>query len=150
MEVRKISRGITCTTETGGSITLEPMQFISVDNTGGHFSVGMRVGLGYVLARALGTVLNGRTYTGHKVQRGKKGEAILKMTAFVMDCLAGGGRMFEIREEEWTKEIRSLVHKRWGWRGVFQIREDNAASRMNERCVVILFDPARVTKSNIT
>ena len=47
--------------------------------------------MGYVLARALGTVLGERTYTGHKVQRGKKGEAILKMMAYVMKCLAGKG-----------------------------------------------------------
>jgi hypothetical protein len=131
-------------------ITLEPMQFISVDNIGGHLSVRVRVGLGYVLARAMGTVLGGRKSKGHKVQRGKKADAILKMTAFVIDCLASGDRMFEIREAEWTKEIKSLVHTRWGWRGVFQIREDNAASRSNERCIVILFDPARITESDIT
>lgn len=130
--------------------TLESMQIISVDNMGGHLSVRVRVGLGYVLARALRTVLDGRKYMGRKVSRGKKGDAILRMTTFVMDCLVSGGRMFEIREAEWTKEIKSLVYQRWGWRGVFQIREDNAASRLNERCVVILFDPAIIIESNIT
>ena len=132
----------------GTGITLQSMQFISIRNLGGHLSVRVRVGLGYVLARALGAILDRKTYTEHKIQRGKKGEAILKMSAFVMECLASGDRMFEIGEIDWTKEIKSLVHKRWGWTGVFQIREDNAASRVNERCVVILFDPARIIESN--
>lgn len=124
------------------NVTLEPMQRILVENINDSWSIRVRVGLGYVLARSLGASLDRK----YKVFSGKKAKAILKMTALVRHCLADGGRLFEVEKEHWTKEMRSLVYKRWGWNGVFQIREDNAASRRNERCVVILFDPARITE----
>ena len=116
------------------------MQRILVEHLTQDWTVRARVGLGYVLARALGECL------GQTVKPGKKAKAIMTMSALVMDCLAGGRRLFEIEERVWTKEIKSLMHSRWGWQGVFRIREDNAASRANQRCVVIMFDPARITE----
>ena len=122
------------------NVTLEPMQSISVESLTQGWTIRVRVGLGYVLARAMGECL------GQTVKSGERGKAIMKMNKLVMDCLRAGRRLFEIEERVWTKEIKSLVHSRWGWQGVFQIREDNAASRANSRCVVILFDPARITE----
>ena len=120
-------------------ITLEPLQSVDEESVDEDGSIKVRVGLGYVLARALGESL------GRKVFSGKKAKATMKMMALVKDCLVDGGRLFQIEKREWTKEMLSLVYKRWGWQGVFKIREDNTASRMNERYVVILFNPARIT-----
>ena len=121
------------------NVTLDVMQYISVKNTEENWTIIVRVGLGYVLARALRDMMEIKSETT------KKGKAILEMTLMIMQSLKRSSRLFEIKKSSWTKEIKQLVRSKWGWKNVFGIREDNAASRDNERCVVILLDPAQIT-----
>ena len=122
------------------NVTLEAMQWINVENEEEKWSIWVRVGIGYVLARMLEDTMK------RKKKKTKKGEVILELTSMVIESLKKGERLFEIKESSWTKEIKNLVRSKWGWKGTFGVREDNAASRENERCVVILFDPARITE----
>jgi hypothetical protein len=111
------------------SITLEPMQ--TIDIMSGNWKIKARVGLGYLLQRGMMEFLR------KPIKTTKKGSTILKMTELMVKCLATGKRLFEIDD---SKEMKALVRAKWGWRGVFSLRED----LRNERCVIILFDPVRV------
>lgn len=121
-------------------VTIETMQYVCVENTEENWSIIVRVGLGYVLARML------RDTMEREIKTTEKGKAILEIKSMIMESLKNGNRLFEIKESSWTAEMKELVRSKWGWQRTFGIREDNAASRENERCVVIMFDPAKITK----
>lgn len=115
------------------NLTLAAMQTIDIMSE--NWKLKARVGLSYLLQRGMMEFLR------KPIKTTKKGRAILKMTKLVVKCLASGRRLFEIDD---SKEMKALVRAKWGWRDVFSLREDNAASRGNERCVIILFDPVQV------
>ena len=117
---------------------------VEIENVTVDWSVKARMGLSYVIGRALLRHLN-EVGVWEKVRRAKKGQAIERLTELTTKSLLRGKRIFKVAGVDWTKEFGRLVRRGWGWEGVFNVREENGGCAKRNRCVVVHLDPVYIT-----
>ena len=124
---------------------VEPLlltQRVIIQNLHSGWNVRVRLGLGYVIGRALMKQLKKRTW---EVDISEKCMAIKRLAEITMASLVAGKREFEVKEVDWTKGLQRLVAKGWGWEGVFNVRGSSAQYARSKRCVVVHLSPAYIT-----